>query len=80
MKKIAIGIVAAATICTAAPALAQVGFYAGPGGVGVDVGPPAPAPYYYDNGYAPGYYDYYNGPSVTFGAGPGWHHDRHWHR
>ena len=29
------------------------------------------------------YYDYYDGPAVTFGAGPGWHDDWHghyWHR
>ena len=43
MKKIALGVVAAATIFTAVPAMAQVGFYAGPGGIGVGVGPPAPA-------------------------------------
>ena len=29
------------------------------------------------------YYDYYDGPAVTFGVGPGWHDDWHghyWHR
>ena len=38
MKKIALGLVAAATIFMAVPAMAQVGFYAGPGGVDVQVG------------------------------------------
>jgi hypothetical protein len=81
MKKIAIGVLAAATILTAAPAMAQVGFYAGPGGVDVQVGPPGP----YYNGYPRerGYYDYYGGPGVAVGVGPGghrdWHHD-HWRR
>jgi hypothetical protein len=71
MRKLALGILAAATLLTAAvPAMAQVGFYAGPGGVGVGVG----APYY--NGYPDnGYYDYYGGPGVV--VRPGWHH--HWH-
>ena len=32
MKKIALGLVAAAAIFTAAPAMAQIGFYAGLGG------------------------------------------------
>jgi len=73
MKKIAFGIIAAATICSAVPAMAQVGFFAGPGGVGVGV---APAPSYGGCGYynnCPGYYDYYAGPSVGVGIGPGWH-------
>src|ERR1700722_1995494 len=72
MKKIALGVIAAASIMTAVPAMAQVGFYAGPGGVGVGVG--VPGPYYnsgpyYNCGYPNrpcdrGYYDYYSGPSV----------------
>jgi hypothetical protein len=81
MKKIALGLVAAATVFTAVPAMAQVGFYAGPGGFGVQVGPPAR--YYYDNGYPYGYYDYYGGPGVRVRVAPGWHgwhHDHHWHR
>jgi hypothetical protein len=74
MKKIALGTVAAATLfLAAAPAMAQVGFYAGPGGVGIGVGPPAPA---YEYGYGPGYYDYYGGPSVV--VTPGWH-DHYYH-
>lgn len=41
MKKLALGIATAVLLATAAvPAMAQVGFYAGPGGVGVDVGAP----------------------------------------
>ena len=79
MKKIALGIIAAATLFTAAPAMAQVGFYAGPGGVGIGFGAPGP---YYDCGYygCGRYYDYYNGPAVRFGVGPHYyHHWHHWH-
>jgi hypothetical protein len=80
-NQVALGLVAAAAVFTAAPAMAQIGFYAG---VGVGVG--APGPYYrcgYDYPCDRGYYDYYNGPEVTFGFGPGWHdgwHGQHWHR
>ena len=79
MKKIALGLVAAATIFTAVPAMAQVGFYAGPGGIGFQFGPPHHYYYDYDYGYTPYryYYDYDSGPVVTFRAGPGWHHERH---
>src|SRR5262252_7653638 len=57
MRKLALGIGTAAllTAAAAAPAMAEVGFYAGPFGVGVGVGAPA----YYDcgyNGYPCGYY------------------------
>jgi hypothetical protein len=81
MKKIALGLVTAAAVFTAVPAMAQVGFYAGPGGVGVGVG--APGPYYDCSYYGCGrrYYDYYPGPTVEFGVGPRWHewhHYRHW--
>jgi hypothetical protein len=77
MKKLALGIATAAVLLSAAPAMAQVGFYAGHRGVGVELGAPGP---YYDScgpyGYGcGGYYDYYNGPSVVVGGG-GW---RHWH-
>ena len=43
MKKLAleIGTAALLTAAAAAPAMAQVGFYAGPFGVGVEVGAPA---------------------------------------
>jgi hypothetical protein len=70
MKKLSLGIATAAVLLTAAPAMAQVGFYAGPGGVGVQVG----GPYgYSDNGYPHEYYDYY-------GSGPNWHgHVPHGH-
>jgi hypothetical protein len=74
MKKLALGIAAAAVLMSAAPAMAQVGFFAGPGGVGVG----APGPYY-GYGCGPynyrcnGYYDYYGGgPGVVIGGG-GWH-------
>jgi hypothetical protein len=67
MRKLALGVLAAAALFgAAAPALAQVGFYVGPGGFGVGVGAPYYGPY--------GYYDYYGGPY----AGPVWHH--HWYR
>jgi hypothetical protein len=45
MRKLAIALVAAITVGATLPAAAQVGFYAGPGGIGLGVG-------------APGYYDY----------------------
>jgi hypothetical protein len=64
--------------------MAQIGFYAGPGGVGVGVGAPGP---YYGCGYGypceRRYYDYYDGPAVPFGVGPGRHdgwRGHHWHR
>ncbi len=81
MRKLALGLVAAGALVTAAalPAAAQVGAYVGPGGVGVGVGPfgigVGPAPYPYYNGY----YDYAPGPGVY--AGPGWYDGHHrWHR
>jgi hypothetical protein len=81
MKKLALGIATAAVLMSAAaPAMAQVGFYAGPGGVGVGVG--APGPYYGNCGYynnCGGYYDYYGGgPGVVIGGG-GWHGHPHFH-
>ena len=83
MKKIAIGVLTAAAVFTAAPAMAQVGFYAGPGGVGIGLG--APGPYYGDCAYGyscdGGYYDYYGGPGVVVGPGfhRGWgHYYHHW--
>ena len=75
MRKLALGIGTAALLtAAAAPAMAQVGFYAGPFGVGVGVGAPA----YYDcgyYGYPCGYYDYYGGPDIVVGGGwdGGWH-------
>jgi len=67
MRKLVLGITAAAALLAAsAPAMAQVGFYAGPGGVGIGVGGP----------YYGGYYDYYGGPVVR----PGWGYYHHWHR
>jgi hypothetical protein len=68
MRKLALGVVVAATLFTAAvPAMAQVGFYAGPGGVGVGVGGFGVGvgdPYYWGGHYygAPGTYDYYGAP------------------
>jgi hypothetical protein len=75
MRKLALGIVAAATLLVAAaPAMAQVGFYAGPGGVGIGIGPPA----YYGYPYGYGYYDYYAGPGVV--VTPRWYgHRRHYY-
>jgi hypothetical protein len=60
MKKLALGAIAAGALvaATAVPALAQVDVYAGPGGIGVDVGTPGysygrPDRGYYN--YAPGW-------------------------
>jgi len=88
MKKLALGVATAAVLLSAVPAMiqpamAQVGFYAGHRGVGVEIG--APGPYYggcgpYGYGCS-GYYDYYDGPSVVVGGGE-WHghgHYDHWH-
>lgn len=70
MRKLVLGIAAAAALLTASvPAMAQVGFYVGPGGFDVGVGAPVYGPY--------GYYDYYGGPAVV--VGPRWHHWHHWH-
>ena len=71
MKKLALGLATAAglLIVAAVPAMAQVDFYAGPGGFDVELG----APYYYGGVYPyRGYYDYYRGP--------GWVHHHGWHR
>jgi hypothetical protein len=83
MKKISLGIVTAAVLLTAAPAMAQVGIVAGRHGVGVELG--APGPYYggcgYNNPCGSGYYDSYGGPNVVIGGGHGWHgHRGHGHR
>jgi len=70
MKKLALGLVAAGALftATALPALAQVGVYAGPGGVGVELGWPG----YYGAPYYP--YGYYN-----YAPGWGWHGHPAWH-
>ncbi len=69
MRKLVLGVAAAAALLAASvPAMAQVGFYAGPGGFAVGVGRP----------YYGGYYDYYGGPGVVVRPGWGYHH--HWHR
>jgi hypothetical protein len=52
MRKLALGVIAAATLLTAVvPAMAQIGFYAGPFGVGVG------GPYWGDRPYGGYYYD-----------------------
>jgi len=56
MRKFAIALVAAITVGAALPAAAQVGFYAGPGGISVGVGSPG----YY--GHGPYYYHYRHHP------------------
>lgn len=72
MRKLALGTVAAVTLfAAAAPAMAQVGFYAGPGGLGVGVGAPS-------YGYGGPYYDYYGGGPGVY-VTPGWR-GNHWHR
>jgi hypothetical protein len=85
MKKLALGIITATALLSAAPAMAA-GVYIGAGPVGVGVG--VPGPYYsygpdcgYWNNYCNGgpYYDSYDGPSVVIGGG-GWHGGHgHWH-
>jgi hypothetical protein len=65
MKKLTLGIATAAVLFTAAPAMAQIGFDVGPGGFGVEVGPP----YGYHH---PRYYDYYGQPGWEGGH-------RYWH-
>jgi hypothetical protein len=72
MRKLALCFVAAVALAGfAAPAAAQVGFYAGPGGIGVGVG----APYY---SYSPyGYYNNYVGPGYGWGR-PGWDYYQRW--
>lgn len=53
MKKLLLGLTAAATLGVAAPASAQVYFGADPGGVGVQVGPigAGVGPRYWDDGW-----------------------------
>jgi len=65
MRKLALALVAAITVGATLPAAAQVGFYAGPGGIGVGVGVGV--------GVGPGYYGYYGGPYYHH------RHFRHWH-
>jgi hypothetical protein len=78
MRKLAFSIVAACTLITAAaaPAMAQVGVYAGPGGIGVGVGP-------FGVGVGPGPYyggPYYAAPNYGYNYAPGWHGGPHrWH-
>jgi hypothetical protein len=59
MRKFAIALVAAITVGATLPAAAQIGFYAGPAGIGVGVG-------------SPGYYDY--GPYYHHRHFHHWHH------
>jgi hypothetical protein len=60
------GLAAAAAIAVSTPALAQVGFYAGPGGAGIEFG--APYSRYYDH-------DYYRWDR---GQHEGWYRNHHW--
>jgi hypothetical protein len=80
MKKLALGVATAAVLLSAAPAMAQVGVYAGDRGVGVEIG--GPGPYYDYGGCGPhgcrGYYDYDGGPNVVV-RGDGWHGHHYWH-
>ena len=70
MKKLVIAAVATTALLAATPALAQFGFYAGPGGVGVQVGP--------SYGYYDGPYGYYRTePRYYARAGRYWR-DRDW--
>ena len=66
MRKLLVSAIAAVTLLAAAvPAMAQVGFYVGPGGVRLG------APYYHRH-----YYNYYGRP--RFDRYHRWHHWRHW--
>jgi len=60
MRKLAIALVAAITVGATLPAAAQVGFSAGPGGIGIGVG-------------SPGYYPY--GPYYHHRHYPRWRHE-----
>lgn len=65
MRKLLVSAVAVVTLLAAAvPAVAQVGFYVGPGGVRIG------APYHHH------YYNYYGRPH--FYRYHHWHHWRHW--
>jgi len=66
MRKLALALVAAITVGATLPAAAQVGFYAGPGGIGVGVG------------VGPGYYGYYGGPYYHHRHFHHWHHGYYW--
>jgi hypothetical protein len=85
MKKLTLGLAIVAALLTAAPAMAQVGVYAGRHGVGVELGTPRPyygCGYNYPCGYYDYYggpYDYYGGPNVVIGGGPAWHGHARWH-
>jgi hypothetical protein len=52
MRNLMLGTVTAATMFVAPQAMAQVGFYVGPGGAGVELGGPP----VYDEYYAPRFY------------------------
>ena len=74
MRKLMYGLAAAAAIAIATPAVAQVGFFAGPGGASVEFG--APHRYYRDH-------DYYRSDRGRHegwwrGRHQGWHHHRGW--
>jgi hypothetical protein len=67
MRKLLVSAIAAGTLLTAAvPAMAQVGFSVGPGGVWLGA-----RPYHYHH-----YYNYYGRP--RFYRDYRWHHWRHW--
>jgi hypothetical protein len=84
MKKLTLGIAADAALVAASamPAMAQVGFYAGPGGAGVGVGPfgvgvGAPYGYYGYNAPYGGYYNYNTAPAPSWGWGQPTYYDRY---
>ena len=70
MRALTIGIITAASLFSAAPALAQIGFYAGPGGVGVQV---APSYGYYDSPYR-----YYRAEPRYYRRDRYWRERGHW--
>src|SRR2546423_7986208 len=70
MKKLVIAAVATTALLAATPALAQFGFYAGPGGVGVQVGP--------SYGYHDGPYGYYRTEPRYYARSGRYWRDRAW--
>ena len=70
MKKLVIAAVATTALLAATPALAQFGFYAGPGGVGVQVGP--------SYGYYDGPYGYYRTEPRYYARSGRYWRDRDW--
>jgi hypothetical protein len=72
MRKLVYGLAAAAAIAIATPAAAQVGFYAGPGGAGVEFGAPH---HYYGEQHR---WDHGRHEGWRRGRHQGWYHRHDW--